>query len=159
MGLAKGHAEAFQRFKEEADVRISRLDQLLTEFEGAKSSIFQANERFLMDMIYRISKMILLRELTTDKQYILRLVSEALNHVGAKEHIHIRVHPRDLETIGLIQDEVRKKLGDVKNIQIDEDPTLESGGCKMETEWSYLDSSVDTQLKRLFDALFTPEVT
>lgn len=75
-GVQKGFEDAFQKFQKEGASRIAEFEKFIAECETAKTEIFKANERFLLELIYRISKMILLKEIAHDGDYLLRLTKE-----------------------------------------------------------------------------------
>ena len=77
-GLKRGHEEAYRQFQADSVERTAHLDKLLASFENAKHEIFRANERYLIELIFRVARMVLLRELSTDKEYVLRIARELI---------------------------------------------------------------------------------
>lgn len=152
-GLKQGYQESFHKFQDEGRSRVERLESLVAEFENAKEDIFRVNERFLIDLIYQISKMLLLRELSTDREYILRLAEELIQRVGVRENVHIKISPNDVESIQMIKSGLEKNLGVLKNLQIETSSQIQQGGCLIETEWNALDASIETQLRGIYEAL------
>lgn len=110
-GLHRGYQEAFDKFREEGAQRLARLDELLSNFEGAKEDVFRANERFLLELIYRISRMVILKELSVDKDYLLRLIKELIDRVGVRENITIRLNPEELKTLSMLEEDISENIG------------------------------------------------
>ncbi len=152
-GLKKGHDEAFAKFKEEGAVSLQKFEAFISQCESAKHEIFQANERFLLELIYRIARMILLRELSIDKQYVLRLARELIERVGVRENITLRLNEEDLSAAGQLKEGLEKSLGALTNLSIEASSQVSRGGCLIETEWNAIDASIETQLKGLYDSL------
>jgi flagellar assembly protein FliH len=152
-GLAKGHAEAFAKFQEEGAERVQSFENFLKEFDGLKHEMAKANEHFLLEMTFRIAKMVMLKELSTDKDYLLRLSSELIERVGLKDNITIRVNLQDRQTIEMLKSELPKTMGELKNLQIEGSDQVPGGGCTIETQWNAIDASIDTQLKGIYEAL------
>lgn len=152
-GLKQGHEEAFRRFQTESAERMAGLEQLIASLEGAKREIFRANERYLVELVFRVARMVLLRELSADKEYVLRLTRELIERVGARENIRVRVHPDDLETAALLKDGLEKALGTLQNLNVEASAQVRRGGCELETQWNVIDASVETQLEGIHDAL------
>jgi flagellar assembly protein FliH len=152
-GLKKGRDEAFAKFNKDAEARLTKFDGLLAEFENAKTQIFKANERFVLEMISRISRMVLLRELKTDKEYLLRLTRELIERVGVRDHITIRFNPDDMQTVATLKNDLEQTLGALKNLNIEASAGVRLGGCELETQWNAIDASVETQLQGIYDAL------
>jgi len=152
-GLKKGHTEAYSKFLEEGAGRLQRFEAFLAEIESAKEQIFRANERFLVEVVFRIAKMLLLKELAADKEYVLRLARELIERVGVRENITIRISPEDAQTANLFKEGLEKSLGILKNVDIQISNQVKGGGCMIETEWNAIDASVETQLQGVYSAL------
>ena len=152
-GLKKGYDEAYRKFRDEGKERMKRFDEFLEECETAKQQIFRANERFLIDMIYRVAKMVMLKELSTDKEYLLRLTLELLERVGVRENIRIRIRPEDLETAANLKDGLDKILGGLKNVNIEPSNLVQGGGVLVDTEWNAIDACIETQLQSIYQTL------
>jgi flagellar assembly protein FliH len=154
-GLKRGHEEAFQKFREEGVERLQALEQLIQSFEGLKTEMFKANEKFLLEAIFRISKMVMLKELAADREYLVRLSRELLDRVGLRDNITIRVSPRDQESLAMLRDELPKAMGELKNLQFEVSDEIQLGGCSIETQWNAIDASIETQLNGIHDS-FVP---
>jgi len=152
-GLEKGFEEAYKKLKIDSAASVAKFDQLVTEAENAKAEIFRANERFLMELVFRIAKTVLLRELTTDKDYIIRLAKELISRVGVRDNLTLKINTEDAHTIDLLKEGLKKAYGELNNLNIEASNQVSRGGCKIETEWNEIDASLETQLKGIHDAL------
>lgn len=152
-GLEKGRQEAYGAFRQEASERLARFESFVSECESAKESIFKANERFLMELIYRICRMLFLNEVKVDQQYLSRLARELIDRVGVRENILIRVNPQDMETIEMLKETLAKNMGGLKNLNIESSEQVQGGGCTVETQWNSIDASIETQLQGIHQAL------
>lgn len=152
-GLAKGHEEAYLEAKQELGEKVRRLEELLQSFESAKISVFAANERFLMELVFRIGKLVLLRELKTDSDFVLRLAREVVEHLGARDQIRLKLNPEDIALGESVRQGLQQTLGTLRNFAIDASAEVALGGCAVETEWGSVDASVETRLQAIYDAL------
>ena len=156
-GMKKGHEEAFAKFQEAGAQRLESFTQVLEAVESAKEQIFLGNERFLIELIYKISRMLLLKELAVDREYVQRLAKDLIERVGVRENITIRISERDAETAGMLKEGLEKSLGTLKNLNIQVSNQIQFGGCVVETEWNAIDASVDRQLEGLYESLMGPK--
>lgn len=152
-GLKKGYLEAYLKFQKEGAERLVEFENLLAEAESAKVTLYRANERFLVELIYRIAKMVLLRELTTDREFVSRLAKDIVERVGVRDNIRIRLHPDDYETANLLREHLDKTLGSMKNVNVEASSVIKRGGCVVETDWNVTDASIEMQLQGVYDAL------
>ncbi|MCC7441680.1 MAG: hypothetical protein IT285_08605 [Bdellovibrionales bacterium] len=152
-GLKQGHDEAYARAATEAKQRIERFDAFLVACEQAKDEIFRANERFVVETVFRVARMVLLREAALDKDLVLRMAKGILERVGVRENIKIAIHPKDREMIDLLRSGLEDAIGKLQNLSIEVSEEVGEGGCTVETQWNAIDASIDTQLGNLHKAL------
>lgn len=152
-GLEQGHQEAYTRFATEAVERLRNFDAMLLEAENAKHEIFRANERFLMELVFRMARMVTLKEIAGDRDYVLRLAQELIERIGVRENIRLRINPEDAKTAEILKPGLEATLGTLKNITIEATPSVKLGGCVIETEWNAIDASLDRQFQGIHEAL------
>lgn len=152
-GLKMGFDEAQKEFRAKSLQRIQQLENLVLEFEGAKQLIFKTNERFLIDLVYRISKMILIKELSMDREYIFRLVEELVQRLEMRENITIKINPEDAQSIEMLKGSIEKSFGPMRNLSLEISNQVKLGGCLIETDWNAIDASLETQMREIYEAL------
>jgi flagellar assembly protein FliH len=152
-GLKKGFEESFKKLQAESAQSIAHFNQLVSEAERAKEEIFQANERFLIELIFRIARTVLLKELHADKEHLLRLAKELVNRVGVRDNITLKISPEDADTISMLKGGLEKAFGNLTNLNVETSSKIKPGGCKIETEWNAIDTNLDTQLQGIYEAL------
>jgi flagellar assembly protein FliH len=153
-GREEGKAEALAAYQTEAAEKIEKIHALTREFEALRASIYEANERMLVDLMFRLSRMLFLKELPQDRQYVLRLAKNLVERVGTRENIRLRLSRRDLELLDELHAGLSKEFANLTNLSIEVDPQVRGGGVHLETRWNAIDASVDTQLEKIFEALF-----
>lgn len=151
-GLERGYQEAYKRIRREGNESLKKFESFLAECENAKTEVFKANERFLVEMVYRICKTVMLKELSTDQEYVLRLAKLLIERIGVRENIRIRVSPEDLKTATLLKEGLEKTLGSLQNLNIEASAQI-NFGCKVESEWNAIDATFETQLKGIHAAM------
>ena len=119
--------------------------------------MFLANEQFLIQLIFRISKTILLNDLKTDRDFVKRITAQIVEKIGTKENIRLKVSHEDYANLDGLRDFLKLQFPDLKNIQIDASDDLGLGGVKVETDLSRINASVESQLKAIESALLSGE--
>jgi flagellar assembly protein FliH len=152
-GLKKGHDEAFQAFETESAKRLEQLDGLIHSMESAKGALFEANREFLMNVVYRIAKTVLLKEIATDRDYLLRLARELVERSGLRENLTIKIHPDDAQSMEMLKQGLLQSYSSLRNLTIELSDHVEGGGCILETEWGAIDASLATQLSQVLSTL------
>jgi flagellar assembly protein FliH len=121
--------------------------------EKAKGEFFEANREFLMNVIYRIAKTVLLKEITTDREYLLRLSRELLERCGLRENLTLRLHPSDASSVEMLKQGLMQSYSNLRNLSIELSDHVHQGGCILETEWGAIDGSLETQLSQVLSTL------
>lgn len=156
-GLKKGYIEAFNQFQKDGLQRLELLSRFISEAEGLKEQIFMANERFLIELVYRLAKTVMLKDLSQDPQYLLRLAKELIERVGVRENITLKISDAESETISMLKGNLESMVGNLKNLNVQVSNQVKPGGCIIETEWNAINANLETQLKGLYDSLLGVE--
>ena len=152
-GLQKGRDEAYEEFGKKASESLESLQSFVRSFESLKDEIFKANERFLIELVFRVARMITLKDLSADPEYVLRLARELVERVGIRDHVKVRINPKDAASLEALKADLMKGFPDLKNLNIEVSEEVLGGGCMIETQWSAIDASIETQLKGIQAAL------
>lgn len=152
-GSKKGHEEALVEFQSESTKRLEQFDALIASMEGAKGELFESNREFLMNVVYRVSKAILLKEIAADKDYLLRLSRELVERSGLRENLTLKVHPSDAESVDMLRQGLVQSFSSLRNLSIELSEHVSAGGCILETEWGAVDASLETQLSQVLSTL------
>ena len=151
-GLERGMRAAREELRESLRQDQQALHQLVQSANQALSEIFQANETFLLDLVFKLARLILLRDLSLDDQYIVRLVKELIGQTSLRDSITLKLNPEDAALIEKVWPEMQE-WAELKNLKIIPSPQMTRGGCQLETEWSAIESTLEMQLTRVREAL------
>jgi flagellar assembly protein FliH len=152
-GRDEGALKASAQFFEIVQPQFEQFSALLHSLDQVKNEVYVANEQMLIQMIFQISKHILLDELKVDREYVKRITSQIIEKLGAKENIRLKVNRDDYANLEQLRDFLKTHFPDLKNVQIDPSDDLVLGGVKVETDLSRINASVEAQLKSVQAAL------
>jgi flagellar assembly protein FliH len=152
-GLEKIKQEIFLQMQEEAQANLQRLNSFLDEMENAKNEVLRSSERLIIEMIYGVAKEVLLKQLETDRGYVVRLCESLFEKVSGSEFVCIKVSEGDFENIKSFEPEWTERLKKIKNFRIEIAEGVVQGGCLVETDWGGVDARVETQLEHLRSSL------
>jgi flagellar assembly protein FliH len=152
-GYKSGSDEANAQVVANSHVHFERLNALFLSLDGVKDDMLRANEKILIDLIFQISKSILLRELKLDREYVVRLASSIIERLGVRDHVKIKVNKEDLQEVNILKERIQAKVGELRNLQILESDEVVLGGCKVESELAAVDATIETQLEAMQAAL------
>jgi flagellar assembly protein FliH len=145
-GLAQGLTEARQQAKRLADA----LDVLAEPLRELDERVMEE----MVAMTIAIARQLVRRELRTDPGQIVGVVQQAVSALPvAAQRVRVTLHPEDAATVR----EVLSEDGRLAVWEIIEDPTLTRGGCRVETEHSRIDASVERRLTAIAAELLAGE--
>lgn len=156
-GFSTGEKDGFHagqlKARQEADAAIQPLLQSLETLMGQLFEPIaeqdQMLEQGMLNLVTHVVRQVVQRELTTDSSQIRQVLREALKllPMGAG-NIRIQVNPQDFELVKALRDRHEESW------RIVEDDSLLPGGCRIETEHSRIDASIETRLAQAVKQLF-----
>jgi flagellar assembly protein FliH len=148
-GFATGEKEGFHstqlKVRQEAEValkgKLESLERLMAQFFDPIAEQDKQIEQSVIHLVEHIARKVIQRELTTDSRQIGNVLRDALKllPMGAS-NVRIFINPQDFERVKAMRERHEE------NWRIVEDDTLQAGGCRIETEHSRIDASIETRL-------------
>jgi flagellar assembly protein FliH len=153
-GQAFGHREGIEQGRAEVAERVRRLDALLEGLDKPFERLDDQVEQEIVTLVITMVRQLLRREVKLDPGQIVGVVREALGilPVGARG-IRVVLHPEDAE---LVRGAYTLGAHDQK-WQIVEDPVIRRGGCRIHTDTSQIDATLDSRLNSLIAPLLAGE--
>lgn len=144
-GFEQGLQQGREQNASEVKNASARLAQLLQELVGLKQKMRRDVEVEAVKLSLAIARRILYRELTTDPDSIRGIVHAALEKLGRRDIVRVRVYPGAAQTVQTCLEEA----GNSAAINVIADRSLLPGGLVFETAMGELDASIDTQLQEI----------
>ncbi|MDX5373835.1 MAG: flagellar assembly protein FliH [Pseudomonadaceae bacterium] len=156
-GFATGEKDGFHagqlKAKQEAEAvlagKLAQLEQLMGHLLEPIAEQDRELEQGLVDLVSQMTRQVIQRELAIDSSQIRHVLREALKllPMGA-ENIRIHLHPQDFELVKALRERHEESW------RLLEDDSLLPGGCRVESEHSRIDASVETRLAAALKQLF-----
>lgn len=153
-GQTYGHREGLEEGRAESAQRIQRLNQLLAALDTPFEQLDQQLENEVVTLVISMVRQLIRREVKLDPGQIVGVVREALGilPIGARG-IRVVLHPDDAELVRRAY-----AIGDHdQKWQIVEDPVIQCGGCRIHTDTSQIDATLDSRLSSLIAPLLAGE--
>lgn len=158
-GHAKGHQEGYEAGLVQAKAEAKELsDQVLSQQVQQLQYVMQrlieptvnreeTIEGLMLNLLRQVVKAVIGHEAKTDHSILTNLVNEAVNALPVNaQDVIIYLNPDDAR---LIQEYVSLK----KEWQIGSDPSIDAGGCRVETTQSQIDNTLENRLTQVFEQL------
>jgi flagellar assembly protein FliH len=153
-GQAYGHREGLEEGRAATRGRIERLDRILGTLEKPFEQLDQQVENEIVTLVISMVRQLIRREVKLDPGQIVGVVREALGILPVNARgIRVVLHPEDAE---LVRNAYTLGEHD-QQWQIVEDPVIQRGGCRIHTDTSQIDATLDSRLNSLIAPLLAGE--
>ncbi|MBD8494729.1 flagellar assembly protein FliH [Pseudomonas syringae] len=156
-GFATGEREGFHstriKVRQEAEValtaRLESLEQVMRQLLDPLAGQDAQIEKAMVHLVEHIARQVIQRELQTDSQQITHVLRDCLKllPMGAN-NLRIFVNPQDFDLIKVLRERHEEDW------KIFEDDALLPGGCRIETEHSRIDASIETRIKQAIARMY-----
>ncbi|MDR3334674.1 MAG: flagellar assembly protein FliH [Treponema sp.] len=144
-----GRETGFNEGKAEVERLIERTQVMLERAQEKRAEILVETEQQIIDLVLLMSRKVIKVISENQRNVILSNVVQALKKVKGRGNVIIRVNLADVKlTTEHIKDFIQRMEG-VKSIQVQEDSSVDSGGCIVETDFGEIDARISSQLAEL----------
>lgn len=153
-GLAYGHREGQEEGRAAIQEKLQRFDGLLDALDRPFEQLDQQVENEIVTLVISMVRQLIRREVKLDPGQIVGVVREALGILPiSARNIRVVLHPEDAD---LVREAYTLGEHDQK-WQIVEDPVIQRGGCRIHTDTSQIDATLDSRLSSLIAPLLAGE--
>ncbi|MCC5825474.1 flagellar assembly protein FliH [Alkalimonas sp.] len=143
-GLAEGKKLGFEEGQQQSEQQFLALEQLLDQLQQPLKQLDNQVEQELLALALAMAKAVLQTEVQTNQQVILKALQQAIDALPLRHgKVQIKLHPDDLV---IIQQHYSAEQLSERAWQLLAEPTLSRGGCRLETEQSTVDRSMEQRL-------------
>lgn len=153
-GFHQGLAEGLAAGKKQIDEQVRALQQIIRQLAQPLAQQDEEVVQQLVDMATLIAAQVIRRELRADPGQVVAAVRECMKSLPVgSTHVRLFLHPEDAAI-------VRNAFSiddTVTTWKIIEEPVMSRGGCRVETQHSKIDATVEQQLNRVIANLLGSE--
>lgn len=142
-GFQQGLKEGRDTGLKEFNSRVQMLEQILQSLDQPFISLDEEVEQQLTQLAMLVARQLVRRELKTEPEQVIGVVREALAALPvAARNVRLALNPED----AVLVREAFSMGGDDQALRIVDDPVQARGGCKVFTDTSQVDASVESRL-------------
>jgi flagellar assembly protein FliH len=145
-GRSQGYKEGLAEAKAESQQLLQRLGGLFDSLANPVEQLDDELEASIAELTLSIARQLVRREIKTEPGEIIAVVREAVRALPiSARNPTIYLHPEDMQLV-----RTALSLGDdEKTYRFEEDLLLIRGDCRVETESSYIDASIEARLSAI----------
>jgi hypothetical protein len=134
---------------------FSSIQQAVLDLDSISRKLFQDVENELGLLALRIGRLMVSHAARTNPEIVLSSLTTALKHTQELEILHVRLNPED---IAIVTDYLNKFPGitmPIDDLPLTKDPSIEPGGCLIETSSGIVDATHENQFNFLLEQFQT----
>lgn len=149
-GFERGYGEGQERLQQE----VKRFTDLIQSLQKPFENLDEQVEKEFVTLLKIVARQLMRREIKTDPGQIIAVVRESIAALPvATGNVRVHLHPEDAE----LARSVFSVSDSADSWKIIEDPVLAKGDCRIVTESSKIDASVEARLTAVVAQLFGGE--
>jgi flagellar assembly protein FliH len=153
-GFEFGRREGIEAARQETQARLQLFDGLIELLDRPLRQLDDQVENELLHLVGQVARQVVRRELSLAPEQILVVLHEALDALpSSARHVRVALHPEDAALVRESYAQAQTELG----WRVQEDPTLSRGGCRILSDNSRMDATLETRLGRMIESLLGQE--
>lgn len=145
-GLEQGYQAGFAEITRELEKLITNLERELDRIQLLLNNQVLGLSPRLINFSCQLANTILKREIELHPEVIITQVEDILKGLSRVKTLAIRVNAGDIALVKSSEERFLQLTQGIDQIDFVVDPSLEPGGCIIETDFGGVDASIQTQL-------------
>ena len=152
-GIEEGSRRTTELLQDQYSERITlecqRINQVLGSIQRTLSSQSGQTEQALFAFAVGVAEHIIRREITQDKEILVNIMKDGIRKIVGVEQMKVRLNPSDLNYIQENKHTIQSVSDSLREITFEPDPSVEQGGCTIESDIGNVDARISTQLEQV----------
>ena len=148
-GYEQGSSEGYEKGKAEVERLIERMHKVLEAVMQRREEILQDTESQIVELVILMARKVIKILSENQKNVIMANTVAALRKVKTRGNVTLRVNIEDVKLTTAHADEFIQHVENVQGITVQEDSSVEKGGCIVETDFGAIDARISSQLQEL----------
>jgi flagellar biosynthesis/type III secretory pathway protein FliH len=145
-GLEQGRAEIIAAQQEKFDQAAAALEAAETEMVRARQQDLARMETETVRLALAVAEKIIGDQAEQGK-VIEHVVKAAMDKVSDPRHLSLRLNPKDIDAIHEVKEDLHLFDDAGTAFRLEADPSIQRGGCIIETKLGDVDARIDQQIR------------
>jgi flagellar assembly protein FliH len=150
LGMEEGRKTAFNDTMQILEQQAGSLDLLISNISKLKNDLVLQNESHIVRLAFYMAKRLALTEIKENPESVLTVVRDAMAEVQNEEKFVLYLSQFDHEYIKSRIDSLGPEFESLKTAKIEVAPEVQSGGCKIETNYGEIDATIEQRVEKLW---------
>lgn len=152
-GFEKGYRDGHQESKEHLQQQVGIMNAVLNQCAAPIKQVDNEIEEQLVQLAIALTRQLVRREIKMEPSHIVAIVREAMEALPvASRDVRVMLHPEDSQVINKAM-----ATGENQYWKLVDDPTMNRGDCRIQTESSSIDASIERRLASIIATMLGGE--
>ncbi len=148
-GFEQGSKDGYEKGSAEVDRLIERMHKILEAVMQRREEILQDTESQIVELVILMARKVIKILSENQKNVIMSNTVAALRKVKTRGNVTLRVNIEDVKLTTANASAFIQHIENVQGITVQEDSSVEKGGCIVETDFGAIDARISSQLTEL----------
>ena len=131
-----------EELRAELDGHFNDLTAAISNLKVARDEVVQSSQSQLVDLAIMIAEKVIHKQIESDASIIQSVVEDTFNKISGSDRITFKINPADADTFNKFQPTLESRLIGVEKITVQQDGTVDQGGCIIETDLGFVDVTI-----------------
>ncbi|MEX0655193.1 MAG: FliH/SctL family protein [Phycisphaeraceae bacterium] len=152
-GREQGRAEALEQMGEQLRQLQAGWTGSLKGWDAHCHEMERAGRAAVLDFAIKVAEKLVHRVIEVDESVVVDQLAHALTHVLHASEVTVQIHPDDRPLLEQALPELLAEFDQLSHIKLADDATVGRGGCIVRHGEGRIDATIDTQVRRVVDAI------
>lgn len=152
-GSEEGRKQAIAAARAELNALVERWNIALHEWESRRTGMLEQAREDVLRFAFQLSRRVIHRFVDRDPTIVQDQLAAALRLVSRSSSLQVRVNPQDAELTAQVLPDLARSIAGCEHATQLADDRIQPGGCIVVTAAGSVDSTIQTQLDRIAEAL------
>ena len=146
-GEKKASEELAARFSAECGELPKMLETMFSQLDGRWRSVIEETRCEIVQLVLEVSRRVIRRSIEDLPEIVAENLEVAVSRICDRKRLRIEVNPADRSAIEDHLPRLARPFRDCEGVCIEDDPSMERGGCRVISDSGGVDLSIETQLE------------
>ncbi len=148
-GFAKGEKEGFDAGKNRVEMEADNLESIIGQVDNLWKNMVETYEGQIIDLICRAAEKVVYGHVAVEKDIVKKAILDAFEMIPEPSDVTISVNTEDYEFIESTKEDLFENIKKLRNVTVVADPSINRGGCKIETPSGEVNSSIEERMEKI----------
>lgn len=150
---AKGRREAQEQAAKKLETAARSFAAAVTEVDKLRAELAERSRDDMLRLVMVIAEQVIRREVSLHPDIVVKTIEQALQASVRADHCKIQINPADLDAVTAQKPLFLASISGLKNVNIEAEPKVTAGGCRIESDLGEVDATLETQLEMIRQTL------